>query len=86
MKQGLMPVMAVAFRLSRRDTIALYRQGVFQARFKDLDVEYLAKAAADIQLRWMDLSEISRRMLSAKIPKEQSPSRSGFTGRLCRME
>lgn len=63
-KDGLMPILAVAFILSRRDTIALYRQGVFQARFKDIDVDYLAKDASEIQLRWMDLSEISRRLLS----------------------
>lgn len=63
-KDGLMPLLAVAFILSRRDKVALYRQGVFQARFKDIDVEILAKDPADIQLRWMDLSAISRRLLS----------------------
>ena len=65
LKEGLMPILAVAFIQSRRDTTALYRQGIFQPYFKDLDVEYLAKDASDIQLRWMDLSEISRRLLSA---------------------
>ncbi|MGE3538660.1 MAG: ATP-binding protein [Candidatus Tectimicrobiota bacterium] len=64
-KEGLMPILAVAFIQSRRETIALYRQGVFQARFTDLDVEYLANDASDVQLRWMNLSEISRRLLSA---------------------
>lgn len=64
-KEGLMPILAVAFIQSRRETIALYRQGVFQARFTDLDVEYLANDASDIQLRWMNLSDISRRLLSA---------------------
>lgn len=64
-KDGVMPVLAVAFILSRRDKVALYRQGVFQARFKDIDVEILAKDAWDIQLRWMDLSALSRRLLSS---------------------
>jgi hypothetical protein len=64
-KEGLMPILAVAFIQSQRGTLALYRQGVFQARFTDLDVEYLANDASDIQLRWMNLSEISRRLLSA---------------------
>lgn len=63
-KDGLMPVLAVAFILSCRDTVAFYRQGIFQARFRDLDTEYLARDPDDIQLRWMDLSEFSRRMLS----------------------
>lgn len=64
-KEGVMPVLVVAFILSRRDKVALYRDGVFQARFKDIDVEILAKDASEIQLRWMDLSALSRRLLSS---------------------
>ncbi|MFC4724988.1 ATP-binding protein [Glycocaulis abyssi] len=64
-KDGVMPVLVVAFILSRREEVALYREGVFQARFKDIDVEILAKAPGDIQLRWMDLSALSRRLLSS---------------------
>ena len=63
-KEGLLPVLAVAFILSQRTTLAIYRQGIFQARVTDLDIDYLAKDPADIQLRWMDLSDISRRLLS----------------------
>ena len=64
-KNGVMPVLIVAFILSRREKIALYREGVFQARFKDVDVEILAKNPHDIHLRWMDLSALSKRMLSS---------------------
>lgn len=64
-KDGVMPVLVVAFILSRREEVALYREGVFQARFKDIDVEILAKDPGDIQLRWMDLSALSRRLLSS---------------------
>lgn len=64
-KDGLMPVLVVAFILSQRDLVALYRQGVFQAQFKDIDVEILAKDPKEVQLRWMDLSEISRSLLSS---------------------
>ena len=64
LKDGLMPILAVAFVLSRRDKLAVYRDGIFRARFDDVDVEYLAKNAANIQLRWMDLSEVSRSLLS----------------------
>lgn len=65
LKGGLMPVMAVAFILTQREYVALYREGIFQARFKDIDVEILAKDAGEIQLRWMDLSDLSRRLLSS---------------------
>ena len=63
-RDGLMPVLMVAYMLSRRENLAFYRQEIFQGHLRDLDMDYLAKDAGDIQLRWMDLSEISRRLLS----------------------
>ena len=63
-RDGLMPVLVVAYMLSRRESLAFYRQEIFQGRLRDLDMDYLTKDAGDIQLRWMDLSEISRRLLS----------------------
>ena len=63
-KDGLMPILAVAFILAQRQSLAAYREGVFRARFDDVDVEYLAKDAATIHLRWMDLSDVARRLLS----------------------
>ncbi len=63
-KSGLMPILAVAFVLSQRDKLAVYRDGIFRARFDDVDVDHLAKDAAFIQLRWMDLTDIARRLLS----------------------
>ena len=63
-KDGLMPILAVAFVLSHRDKLAVYRDGVFRAIFDDVDVDYLSKDATFIQLRWMDLSDVARRLLS----------------------
>lgn len=63
-KDGLMPVLSVTFILTQRENLAIYREGIFRARFDDVDVEYMAKDAETIQLRWMDLNKISRRMLS----------------------
>ena len=63
-KNGLMPILAVAFVLSQRDKLAVYRDGVFRAIFDAVDVDHLAKDAAFIQLRWMDLTDIARRLLS----------------------
>ena len=63
-KSGLLPVLAVAFILSERPNLAFYLEGMFQPKFRDLDVEYLAKDASDIQLRWMNLSDMSRQLLS----------------------
>ena len=63
-KDGLLPVLMVAFILSQRRDLAFYRQGIFQARMSDLDMDYLVKDPTDIQLRWMNLSDASRRLLS----------------------
>lgn len=63
-KDGMMPVLAVAFVLSQRDNIAVYRDGIFRAKFDDVDVEYLAKDPSYIQLRWMDLGDVARQLLS----------------------
>ena len=63
-KEGLLPILSTAFILSQRSRVAVYRQNVFQARLTDLDVDYLARDAVDIQLRWMDLTETARELLS----------------------
>ena len=63
-EDGLLPVLMVAFILSRNSDLAFYRQGIFRSRMTDLDTAYLAKDPTDIQLRWMDLSDASRRLLS----------------------
>lgn len=63
-RDGLMPILVVAFILSMKRNVAFYRDGIFQARFKELDIEYLAKDPKTVQVRWMDLSDVSRRLLS----------------------
>ncbi len=63
-KDGLLPLLAVAFILTERRALAFYRQGIFQIHMSDLDVDYLIKDPNDVRLRWMDLSEVSRRLLS----------------------
>ncbi|HHJ14342.1 MAG TPA: ATP-binding protein [Gammaproteobacteria bacterium] len=75
-KDGMMPILAVAFVMSQRDKIAVYRDGIFRAKFDDVDVDYLAKDPSFIQLRWMDLGDVARRLLSgmAKIVRDLDKS------------
>ena len=74
-KDGLLPVLAVAFALSKSDSVALYREGVFQVGMTDLDTDYLTRDPADIQLRWMDMSAVSRGLLAemADVVREMDP-------------
>ena len=75
-KDGMLPVLLVAFILSMQSEVVLYRQGIFQSRMTDLDTDYLAKDPAAIELRWMRLSEESRLLLSglASIVREMHPA------------
>jgi hypothetical protein len=63
-KAGLLPVIGVGMLLAHRNRLAFYREGIFQSRFTDLEIDYLAKDASSIQVRWMELSEQSREILS----------------------
>ncbi len=63
-KKGLLPVFGVALLLALRDRLAFYREGIFQSRFTDLEVDYLTQDPASIQIRWMELSDESREILS----------------------
>lgn len=63
-KEGLLPVLSVAFLLSQRSSLALYREGVFQTRVTDLDTDFLVRDPSDVQFRWMDLTAVSRQLLA----------------------
>ncbi len=77
-KDGLLPVLAAAFILSRHRELAFYRQSIFQSLITDLDMEYLARDPHSVQLRWMDLSEEERELLSemAGIVRDLDPANS----------
>ena len=51
LKSGLGPVFLSAYILSRRDSVAVYGERIFQASFNELCVEFLARDTKDIQLR-----------------------------------
>ena len=63
-KDGLLPVLAVAYLLSQSGSLALYREGIFRSHLTDVDIDHLAKDATCVQLRWMNLTGASRRLLS----------------------
>lgn len=63
-KAGLLPILGAAFVLAEKRRIALYRDGVFRARFTDLDADYLAIEPVSVQVRWMDLSGSASHLLS----------------------
>ena len=62
-KDGLMPILTAAFMLAMRQHLAFYRDGVFQSRLTELDMQVLTRHPGDIQLRWMVLPQESRELL-----------------------
>ena len=64
LKPGLGPVYVIAYTLSRRERIAIYGEGVFQPRFNDLCVEFLARNPADIALRQVEMEGVTADILA----------------------
>jgi hypothetical protein len=65
LKEGLCPVFFVAYAQTRRNGLALYREGVFQSQFDELTIEFLARDAADLQIRRVELTPATRELLGA---------------------
>jgi hypothetical protein len=63
-KDGVHEVLAVAYALSMRGRLAFYRSSVFQPGLTDLDADFLVNDARDVQLRWLELDDASRRLLA----------------------
>lgn len=63
-KAGLLPILGAALILAEKGSLALYRDGVFRARFTDLDADYLASDPVSVQVRWMDLSGPASHLLA----------------------
>ena len=63
LKAGVHAVLGLAYALSRSDKLAYYRSEIFQARWTELDADYLINDPADLQVRWLELSAASRRIL-----------------------
>lgn len=64
-KEGFLPVLAASFILSSQDCLAVYRGGMFAPSFDDVAADYLSTDPKHIQLRWMDLDEVARHLLSS---------------------
>ncbi len=64
-RRGLFPVLITAFLLTNRSSIAFYREGMFQTKLTDLDVDFLVKRSGDIEVRWMEFSVEAHKLLSS---------------------
>jgi hypothetical protein len=64
LRNGLFPVFAIAYMLSRADTLAVYLDDAFQPRLTSLLTDRLAQDPSCIRLRWSTVSDFQRRILT----------------------
>jgi hypothetical protein len=64
LRDGLFPVFAIAYILSRVDTLAIYLDEAFQPRLTSLLIDRLAQDPGCIRLRWSTVTDFHRRILS----------------------
>jgi hypothetical protein len=64
LRDGLFPVFAIAYILSRSESLAVYLDDVFQPRLTSLLTDRLSQDPGCIRLRWSSVSDYHRRILT----------------------
>lgn len=64
LRDGLFPVFAIAYILSRIDSVAVYLDTTFQPRLTSLLTDRLAQDPSSIRVRWSMVSDFHRQILS----------------------
>lgn len=63
-RKGILPLLTLVFILVEKNTLSIYREGVFRAEIDEVDIDYLVKDPSSIQIRWMEINERTRFLLS----------------------
>lgn len=63
-RDGLLPILGIAYYLSRTERLAVYLDGTFQPRLSTLLVDRLAQEASSVRLRWTETTAFHARFLS----------------------
>ncbi|MGD9656557.1 MAG: ATP-binding protein [Methylocystis sp.] len=64
-RDGLLPVLGIAFIMSRLEHLSIYLDGVYQVRMTTMVVDRLMQDWDAVRLRWSKLSELQRSALSS---------------------
>lgn len=63
-KAGLFALLDVLFYLTEKDKIAFYREEIFISKIGEIDIDFIHKTPALIQLRWLDMDADTKTFLS----------------------
>lgn len=64
LRNGLFPILAIAYILCRANTLSIYLDGVFQSRVTSLLADRITQDPGCVRLRWSTLSDFHRQILS----------------------
>lgn len=64
-RSGLLPVLAMAFVLTNRTSVAVYSEGVFQTEINELVADLLLQKNSTIQLRWVKIEKRNKELLKS---------------------
>ena len=64
-RKGVLPILAMAFVMTNRTSVAVYNEDIFQTEINELVVDFLLQKNSKIQLRWVDLGERNKKMLES---------------------
>lgn len=64
-RDGLLPVLGLAFVLSHLSRLSIYLDGVYQVRLTTMLVDRLTQDPSSVRLRWNEISETQRTTLAA---------------------
>lgn len=63
-RDGLLPILAIAFLMARTGRLAVYLDGAFQPRLGSILIDRLAQDPTSVRLRWTEASDFHVRVLS----------------------
>ncbi len=64
-REGLLPILAVAFLMSRVGQLAVYLDGVFQPKVGGVLIDRLTQDPSSVRLRWAEAGDFHAQVLSA---------------------
>ena len=64
-RRGVLPILAMAFLMTNRTSVAVYNEGIFQTEINELVADLLLQKNSAIQLRWVDLGGRNKKLLKS---------------------
>ena len=64
-RNGVLPILAMAFVMTNRTSVAVYNEDIFQTEINELVTDFLLQKNSTVQLRWVDLEGRNKKLLES---------------------